>query len=95
MTDAKKPETPLASNEVPARIDGKLDPFLGRIDLLAILIALLGVCLLGIAAIVLVAVELARILLNLWADPFDRWLLVILAASIVWVVARWKKLSVF
>jgi hypothetical protein len=80
---------------VSAPRDGKLDPVLGRIDLIAILTTVLGTCLLGIAAVVLAIIELAKLLSSLWVDSFDRWLLIVLGLTIAWVVVRWKKLCVF
>jgi hypothetical protein len=91
-------EQPVDSLEAKRRAmdqDGKLDPILGRIDLVAILLALLGACLLGVAVAVLAFVELVRIVSSLWSDTFERWLLIVLAAALVWIVVRWKKLCVF
>jgi hypothetical protein len=74
---------------------GKLDALLGRIDLLAVLTTLLGLALLGVAAVALAVFELAKLLSGLLSDSFDRWLILALGLSTVWVVARWKKLCVF
>jgi hypothetical protein len=68
---------------------------LGRIDLVAIVIGLLGVCLLGVVALVMAVIELAKLVASLWSDSLDRWLMVTLAVAIVWILARWKRLCVF
>jgi hypothetical protein len=73
---------------------GTLDIVLGRIDLLAILTTLLGLCVLAVAAVVLVTIEMAKLIVTLWADSFDRWLLIVLAVALAWVVYRGKKLCV-
>jgi hypothetical protein len=94
MTTANTPlGSPAAALDsiAPAR---KLDTFLGRIDLIAVISALLGACLLGVTAIVVAAVELSRLIAMLWADPIDRWLVVAFAAALIWVVVRGKKLCV-
>jgi hypothetical protein len=75
--------------------NGQLDAILGRVDLLAILTTVLGIALLAVAAVVLVVFELAKLLSALWSDSFDRWLILALVLSVVWVVARWKRLCVF
>jgi hypothetical protein len=95
MTATPKPANPPEMEEFPNPRDGKLDPFLGRIDLIAIVIGLLGVCLLGVAALVLAVIELARLVTSLWADSLDRWLIATIGVAIVWVIVRWKKLCVF
>lgn len=74
--------------------EGRLDAVWGRIDLLAILTALIGVCVLAVTAAVLAAVEGAKLVAALWADSFDRWLLIGLAVAIAWVAFRGKKLCV-
>ena len=95
MTATQKPANQPELEEFPSPRDGKLDPFLGRIDLIAIIIGLLGMCLLGVAAVVLTVIELARLVASLWADSLDRWLMITLGVAIVWVIVRWKKLCVF
>ncbi len=72
-----------------------LDPILGRIDLIAILTALLGGCLLGGAVAVMAIVEIAKLISCLWLDSFDHWLLITLSLALLWVGARRKKLCVF
>ena len=95
MTTAEKSANDPEFKELSIHRDGKLDPVLGRIDLIAIVIGLLGVCLLGVAAVVLAVIELARLVASLWADSLDRWLMITLGVAIVWVIVRWKKLCVF
>jgi hypothetical protein len=74
---------------------GRLDPFLGRIDLIAILTTVLGACLLGGAAVILTVIELVKLVSSLWSNPFDRWLIMAFGLTVLWVVVRWRKLSVF
>lgn len=85
------PANPPETNEILLPREGQLDFILGRIDLVAIVITLLGVCLLGVVAMVLAVIELAKLVANLWSNPIDRWAMIILGAAIVWVVVRWKK----
>lgn len=75
--------------------DGKMDPLLGRLDLLAILTVVLGACLLTLAATVMAVIGMARLILLLWADPFNRWLLVGLGVAVAWLLLRRKRLCVF
>jgi hypothetical protein len=74
---------------------GKLDAVLGRIDLVAILTAVLGLCVLVIVAGVMAMIELAKLISNLWSGSFDRWLIIALSVAILWVAVRGKKLCVF
>jgi hypothetical protein len=74
---------------------GKLDAILGRIDLVAILTAVLGLCVLAVVAGVMAMIELAKLISNLWSDSFDRWLIIALSVAILWVAVRGKKLCVF
>ena len=92
MTLTEEPRQNLENYSVPPA--GRLDPILGRIDLIAILSAVLGACLLAIVAVVLMMIELAKIVASLWADSFDRWLIIALGLAIVWVSVRRKKLCV-
>jgi hypothetical protein len=73
--------------------DGKLGFVLRQIDLIAITIVLLGTCFLGLAAVAFAVIQLARLVSNHWAQPADRWLVMILALAIVWVIVRWKRSS--
>jgi hypothetical protein len=92
MTIIEEPQQNLESYSIP--VQGKLDPILGRIDLVAILSAMLGVCLLAVAAIVMTMIELARLITSLCSDSLDRWLIIVLGLAIVWLAARRKKLCV-
>ena len=95
MTTAEKSANEPELKEFSIYRDGKLDPILGRIDLVAIVIGLLGMCLLAVAALVMAVLELTRLVASLWSDSLDRWLMVTLAVAIVWILVRWKKLCVF
>ena len=79
------------ANNISIPREGQLEFILGRIDLAAIIISLLGLCLLGMVALVFAVIELARLISALWAHPLDRWLILLLGAAIAWVVVRWKK----
>jgi hypothetical protein len=91
----QKNEIPPEAEKVLVSREGRFDPILGRIDLIAILTAVLGVCLLGVAAVVMALIELARLISSLWSDSFDRWLLISLGVALIWVAVRLKKLCVF
>ena len=86
---------PQEVKDFPRPAEGRLDPMVGRIDLIAVIVAALGLCLAGLVAVVMALFELARFVWTLWADPFDRWLTVVLGAAMLWVALRWKKLCVF
>ena len=73
----------------------RLDAVLGRMDLMAVLTMLLGVALLGVGAVALAVMELAKLLSSLCSDSFDRWLILGLVLSTAWVTVRWKRLCVF
>jgi hypothetical protein len=74
---------------VPAPKDSQ--PLLARVDLLAIMIAAVGLVLAGAAGFVLAFIELTKLVRNFWADPVERWLVIIFAVALVWVTLRWKK----
>ena len=95
MTATPKPAAQPDLKEISVHRYGKMDPILGRIDLIAILIASLGICLLGVAMVVLATIELVRLVASLWADSFDRWLILTLGVAIIWIIARWRRLCVF
>jgi hypothetical protein len=75
--------------------EGKLDFILARIDLAAFILTLLGIVLLGLVAMVTAVIELGRLVLTLWSNSVDRWLIIVLCLAIVWVAARWKKSCLF
>lgn len=77
--------------EVSLPQEGKLDHIWAKIDLVAIVITLLGISLLGMAAMVLAFIALAKLVSNLWLDTPARWLIICLALAIIWVTFRWKK----
>jgi len=70
---------------------GIVESLLGRVDLLAIIITLVGICLLGLVGMVMAVIQLARLIAILWSGSSERWLLITLGAAIVWVLVRWKK----
>ena len=74
---------------VPVQKDSQ--PLLARVDLLAIMIAAVGLVLASVAGFVLAFIELTKLVRSLWADPVERWLIVIFAVALVWVTLRWKK----
>lgn len=87
-------EAPVSQREndgSPNHQERKFDALLSRIDLVAIVITIVGACLLAIAAAVLAAIEAARLISNLCSNPLDRWLTIIFCTAIVWVTVRWKR----
>ena len=64
----------------------------GRVDVVAVLIALLCICLLGFLAAALAIVQFAELISSLWSNSFDRWLVLAFAVAVVWVTVRWKNL---
>jgi len=94
MNPTEPSASPAQTHQIAIPEADKLDFILGRIDFFAIVITLLGFCLLGVVAAVMAVIELARLLATLWEHPVDRWLIITLGVAIVWVVARWKKSSV-
>lgn len=95
MTILDKPVEKTDLRNYSAPEGGKLDPILGRIDLVAILTAALGVCVLVVVGVVMAAIELARLISSLWSNSFDRWLIIVLSVAIIWVAVRGKRLCVF
>jgi hypothetical protein len=95
MTTSEKPANEPAVQNFAIPQEGKLDPILGRIDLIAALTTILGTLLLGVVTAVFAVIELARLILTVWADSLGRWLLIALVLAIVWVVARGKRLCIF
>jgi hypothetical protein len=91
MTAMNPPVEPATLKNLAIPRERKFDTILGRIDLLAIVLTLLGVCLLGAVAIVMAVIEMAKLVSCLWADPAGRWGLIALGVALVWVAARWKK----
>lgn len=76
-----------------ANHDGVLNSALHRIDLVAIAVALLGLCFLAVTVLVLAVIDLAKFVAAHWSVATDRYLLIILAVAIVWVAVRWKHTS--
>jgi hypothetical protein len=74
---------------------GKLDAMLVRIDLVALLTAGLGVGLLAATVAATAVVQLGKLISLLWAEPFDRWLIIGLGVAVVWVIVRWKRMCLF
>jgi len=75
--------------------NGKPNLIVGRIDVVAVLIALLCICLFGFLAAALAIVQFAELISSLWSDSFDRWLMAVFGVAIFGVAARWKKLCLF
>jgi hypothetical protein len=75
--------------------DGKTNLIVGRIDVAAVLIALLCACLFGFLTAALAVVQFAELISSLWSDSFDRWLVLAFGVAVAWVAARWKKLCLF
>jgi choline-glycine betaine transporter len=90
MTSIEKPVDLSGTNDFPVPREGTLGPVLHRIDLVAILAALLGITVLGVAAVVIALIELAKLISSLWSDSFDRWLLMIFGVAVIWIIARRK-----
>jgi hypothetical protein len=65
---------------------------LRRVDLLAIAIAVAGLVLVGVAGLVAAAVELARLVPAVWADPFGRVGIVMFGLAAGWIVLRRNKM---
>jgi hypothetical protein len=75
--------------------DGKPNLIVGRVDVAAVLMTLLCLCLFGFLVAAMAIVQFAELISSLWSDSFDRCLIVAFGAAIVWVAARWKKLCLF
>jgi hypothetical protein len=95
MTTLDKPVDKADMGSCSLEQGGKLDPILGRIDLVAILTVVLGVSVLAVAGIVMAVIEIVKLISSLWENSFDRWLIIILSVAIVWVAVRGKRLCVF
>ena len=97
MTNTEKPAAPGPSSltNIAVRDAEKLEPIFGRMDLAAILIVLLGFCLLVVTVVVMAAIELAKLISSLWSVPDDRWLFAVFGLAVIWVAARWKRLCIF
>jgi len=87
-------EQPLFSGRTPDPA-GKADVIFGRIDLIALVVALLGVCAGVVAILVLAIIEVIKLFSIFWANHDDRWLAAIFAVAVIWVIARWKRLCIF
>jgi hypothetical protein len=72
-----------------------VDRILERIDLVALAVAVLGICVGMVTIAVLAIIELVKLTSNFWADDGNRWLLAIFALAVIWVIARWKRLCIF
>ena len=75
--------------------EGLSDSILRQIDLAAIVIASLGMCLFAAALAVVAVIDLVKFIASHWSDSADRCLLLIFGTAIVWVVARWKHSSLY
>ena len=81
--------------DFPVPANGRLDALLGRIDLIAILATLIGVFLVGVTGLVVAMIEIAKLVAVLWADPVERWLVIVVGLAVLWLIARGKRLCVF
>ncbi len=63
------------------------------IDMAAMLVALVGVCLFIGIMVVMAFWDFAKLVSSHWSKPQDRWLVIIVGLAIVWIAVRWKKLS--
>ena len=66
----------------------KCDSSRSRIDDVATVIALIGICWLGAVAFGAAVVELARLISGLRANPVDRGLMIAVVVASVWIIAR-------
>ena len=82
---------PQESLKVRIPSEGKFDSLLTRIDTAAIVITLMGICLLLLTAVVFAVLQTAKLIANLWSDSLDRWLIITVCVALIWVVARWKR----
>jgi len=69
----------------------KLDSLLARLDLVAIVVTMAGLCMLTLTVAVLAVIQAARLIQSLWSDSLGRGLILVLCAGSLWVVARWKR----
>ena len=67
--------------------------FLTRIDMAAMLIALVGVCLFFGVIIVRAVIDFAGLVSSYWTNSEHRWLVIILGLAVIWIAARWKQIS--
>jgi hypothetical protein len=91
MTTDDLDTPPQQSLDASVSPDGKFDPILTRIDLVAIVTALVGTCLLTLTVAVLAVVQAVKLILTLWSNSLDRWLFIAVCVALIWVVARWKR----
>ncbi len=91
MNTLGRPAETLTTKDLTLSQSRRREVILGRIDLIAIVTALLGLCLLALVA---AAIQLAKLIAYLCADPIDRWLVVVLGLAVLWLIARGKKLCV-
>ena len=72
--------------------------FFSRIDLkgfdiVAILIALLGLCQCLIVIGLIVAIDCAKLISNFWTNHEHHWLTAIFGTAVIWIALRWKKMN--
>ena len=91
MKNIEPPPDQPETNAILIPRESKLDLILSQIDLIAIVVAVLGLFLLGMVALVEAVIHLADWISHLWSHSLDRWLIIILGVAILWVVVRWKK----
>jgi hypothetical protein len=71
------------------------DVILSRMDFAAILITILGICVLAVTVIIMAVIEAVKLISTFCASPDAYWLLAFFGMAIIWVVARWKRLCIF
>ena len=84
------PMKPGLANCAGATRESKLNFLLAWLDLGAIALALVATGILGLTALVFSVVQLERLISSLWASPVERWLIIALCGSILWVSIRWR-----
>jgi len=73
----------------------KVQMIVGRLDLIALLLTVLGLAAVAVMVVVLAVIEFGRLVLSIWGNHYERWLLVFLGMAILWVGLRWKRLNIF
>jgi hypothetical protein len=70
-------------------------PVLSKIDMGAMVVAVVFVGLIAITVLVMVVIEMAKLGSVLCANPNAWWPLAIFGAAVGWVIVRWKKMCIF
>jgi hypothetical protein len=94
MDSANRPTVPSTAMPTVAPQTRRLDSILGKLDLIAIVAAFLGACLLGLMTVVTAAIEVFRLIPALWSNPVDRGIVIAFGVALLWVLLRGRKLCV-